>query len=154
MKIALFLLAMLPWASFAQQTDTAPVAPKTCYTIHFDKIVMHDETVILTKKQSSYLTIEDGNFMLDGPVELRDVDTKKYKGEGATTLRNFRADKVAIYDGSALVLKADVLFYDYATDKGTLKGHITISGSGTEKELGSYAVVDFTGDQYKIEKLK
>ncbi len=151
MKSVLFLLAMLLYTSFAQQTITAP---KQCFYVHFDKIVMHDETLILTKTQSSYVTVEDGNFELEGPVQITDVDTKKYKGEGATTLRTFRADKVAIYDGSALVLKADVLLYDCATKKGTLKGHITISGSGSEKELGSYAIVDFTGDKYRIEQMK
>ena len=151
MKSTLFFLLLLPCASFAQQTITAP---KQCFYVHFDKIVMHDETLILTKTQSSYVTVEDGNFELDGPVQITDVDTKKYKGEGATTMRNFRADKVAIYDGSALVLKGDVLFYDCATQKGTLKGHITISGTGSEKQLGNYAVVDFSDKQYRIEQMR
>jgi lipopolysaccharide assembly outer membrane protein LptD (OstA) len=144
MKTTLLML-LLPCAAFAQKTNNIDKC-KPYLDIHFSK--MHFRQACLTMDQEgASILIQNENVFVSQPVN------KKTKNNISEDNR-FTAENVTITGKQSQCLKADQLTYNETEMKGTLKGHITVSENGVDKEIGSYAVVDFSDNRCRIEKLR
>ena len=67
---------------------------------------------------------------------------------------NFYVYNVIIFSDNFPTLKGRVFSYNEKARKGTLEGNVSIEKDNGELVIGSYAELDFSGDRYKISKLK
>jgi hypothetical protein len=151
MKQIIVLLLLSPLTSIAQTGEQASTTAHACYTIHFNKLVMHEDDQVMSKNEAADIIIDDDLFELPGPVHIREATDKEKRDY---QFHSFRADKVILTDASPFVLMGDKMVYDRDTHKASITGHVRMVVNGYEQPLGGYAALDMSAATYKIEKIR
>jgi lipopolysaccharide assembly outer membrane protein LptD (OstA) len=149
MKHTLLVILMFPMLSFAQTTPAGAKDCKPYLTFKFSKMDLNEGDITVHENEGE-MKVQNQNLLVTRPMSAR---TKRKH-------RNHRNQYGVVAEGVTITglpdqsLKADHLEYDSQTMSGILKGHITTVENGVEKEIGRYAVVDFSDNRCRIEKLK
>lgn len=153
MKNVLIILLCLPLAAGAQQQANKTTTPKRkCTTIHFEKaMIQYGDVMSENGANQTKITLPqpgDVNFGEESGASTKPA--KHNEPVDANSGGVMTAKNVQIGCGSKPVLKGDEMILNYTTNLATLTGHITIAKNGNEKEIGQMALLDLSGDRYKI----
>lgn len=149
MRSALLVMLMMPFLSFAQNTTAGVKDCKPFLTFKFNKMDMKLDNAVVHQNKGE-MKIQNQNLLVTAPVSGR---TKRNH-------RNHKDQYGIVAEGVTITglpeqsLRADHLEYDSQAMIGILKGHITTVENGVEKEIGRYALVDFSDNRCRIEKLR
>jgi lipopolysaccharide assembly outer membrane protein LptD (OstA) len=140
---------LVPFISLAQDTHGGKAPPSI--KIHYEKIKMRQDNMTITKDNTGNATFEGDRINIDGPVFINIDDEKKTGKKKLSKDWTVVANTVELSNATNHIsLKADVLSYNNSTQTGVLLGHVTTVENGTEKRIGTRAVVDFCNDEYRI----
>ncbi len=153
MKKAMFLLALLPLMASAQ-TTTGKAYPDLKKTrVHYRKIVTHWGETITDGKHYHAVQRDDNpgvlQFSKNDPPGSHPVvfaDTADAANIGISTINDPEITAI----GNSEVLKGDLLIINNKDQVGTLTGHIKLIRKGKEHEVGTVAVIDLSGDTYRV----
>ncbi len=149
MKSALLVMLMMPFLSFAQNTTAGVKDCKPFLTFKFNKMDMKLDNAVVHQNKGE-MKVQNQNLLVTAPVS----------GGIKRKRRNHKHQYGIVAEGVTIIglpeqsLRADHLEYDSQSMSGILKGHITTVENGVEKEIGWYALVDFSDNRCRIEKLR
>jgi lipopolysaccharide assembly outer membrane protein LptD (OstA) len=149
MKHTLFLLLAFTLVSFAQKPAAGLDESKSFLIFKFHKMYMKNVCLTINENVGE-MKVQNQPLLVTVPAQqVRKRWHKHIKDED-----KFVADGVIITGMQEQSLKADHLEYDSKSMTGVLSGHITTVNKGVETEIGRYAVVDFSDNRCRIERLR